>query len=249
MYRWASRFISYRTFYLWRARYYYYTRRVDVWLLANVLCFAIVVFVLWYYWKFSTVPPPRLHPQAAAVRVEGITNEVILRIAMVRHAGNPAGQEFTTGEDIRASTLRTMRVRQVLDGEVAWRLKANLLADIADYIEATDGCVPYQCTRVQAHISLLREAAAENRGINRALQPILDGPRDLVPSLEGVERQRVKSGWSDSFSDIHHQAWLLNDLRIMHARMMAEYPRRAPAPWLPEWLLGPGPTTGGGMPR
>lgn len=248
MYRWASRFISYRTFYLWRARYYYYTRRVDVLLLSNVLCFAVVVFVLWYYWKFSTVPPPRLHPQAAALRVEGITNEAILRIAMVRRAGSPPGQDFTTGEDIRGSTLRTMRVRQVLDGEVAWRLKATLLADIADYIEATNGCAPYQCARVQAHISLLREAAAENRGINRALQPILDGPRDRVPSLEGVEHQRVKSGWSDSFSDIYHQAWLLNDLRTMHARMMAEYPRRAPAPWLPEWLLGAGPTTGSGMP-
>ncbi|ELC7364811.1 hypothetical protein [Stenotrophomonas maltophilia] len=248
MYRWVSRFISYRTFYVWRARFYYHTRHLDVWMLASVLCFLGVVALLWYYWRFTNVPLPRMHPQVAALRVEGITNEAIHRIVLVRHGGTPPGKPFSTPEEIRASTVRTMRVRQVLDGEVAWRLKANLLADIADYIEATAGCVPYQCTRVQAHISQLREAATENAGINRALQPILDGPRDLVPGLTSVDRQRVKSGWSDSFSDIFHQVWLLNDLQTMHARMMAEYPKRAPAPWLPEWLIGPEPTTSNGMP-
>ncbi len=55
-------------------------------------------------------------------------------------AGTPRGQHagapFTTPEEVRASTLRTMRVRQVMDSEVVWRLKADMLADIADYITA-----------------------------------------------------------------------------------------------------------------
>lgn len=248
MYRWVSRFISYRSFYLWRARYFYYTRHLDAWTLSSLLCLSGAVMLLWYCWRFTTVPPPRMHPQAAALRVEGITNEAIHRIVLVRHGGSTPGQEFTTAQEIRASTVRTMRVRQVLDGEVAWRLRADLLADIADYIEATNGCVPYRCARVQDRIVLLREAAAENTGINQALQRILDGPSDLVPSLESSDRQRVKSGWSDSFNDIYHQTWLLNDLQTMHARMMAEYPRRAAAPWLAAWMSGPEPPRGTGMP-
>ena len=38
MYRWVSRFISYRTFYLWRARFYYYTRNLDRWVQFTLLC-------------------------------------------------------------------------------------------------------------------------------------------------------------------------------------------------------------------
>ncbi|HIE4564806.1 TPA: hypothetical protein ACXNIY_002896 [Stenotrophomonas maltophilia] len=247
MYRWVSRFMSYRSFYVWRARYYYYTRHLDAWMLASVLCFMGVLALLWYYWQFTSVPPPRMHPQAAALRVEGITNEAIHRIVLVRHGGTIPSKPFTTPEEIRASTVRTMRVRQVLDGEVVWQMKVNLLLDIADYIEATNGCVPYRCVRVQERIALLREAAEENAGINRALQAILDAPPHVMPSLEDGEGHRVKSGWSDPFGDIYHQTWLLNDLQTMHARMMAEYPKRAPAPWLPEWLIGPEPTTGNGM--
>lgn len=248
MYGWVSRFMSYRTFYVWRARYRYYTRYLNGRIVVSALCLAGVVLLLWYYWRYTNVPPPRMHPQAAALRVEGITNEAIHRIVLVRHGGSTPGQEFTTPHDVRASTVRTMRVRQVLDGEVAWRLKANLLADIADYIEVTGGCVPYPCAQVQARLLLLREAAVQNAGINQTLQRILDGPSDLMPSLERGDRQRVKSGWSDSFDDIYYQTWLLNDLQSMHARMMAEYPRRAPAPWLPEWMMGTESSTGSGMP-
>ncbi|HFF2827270.1 TPA: hypothetical protein ACGCD9_001141 [Stenotrophomonas maltophilia] len=248
MYGWVRRFMSYRSFYLWRARYYYYTRHLDGWMLASLLCLSGVVMLLWYYWRFTNVPPPRIHPQAAALRVEGIGKEAIHRIVLVRHGSNTPGQPYVTAADIRASTRRTMRVRQAMESEVAWRLKANLLADIADYIEATGGCAPYRCTRVVDRIASLREAAEENAGINRALQTILDGPHDLVPSLESSDRQRVKSGWSDSFSDIYHQAWLLNDLQTMHARMMEEYPKRAAAPWLAEWMSDPEPSRGTGLP-
>ncbi|ACF52943.1 hypothetical protein [Stenotrophomonas maltophilia] len=248
MYRWVSWFMSYRSFYVWRARYRYYTRHLDAWMLASTLCLMGVVALLWYYWQFTSAPPPRMHPQAAALRVEGITNEAIRRIVLVRHGGTTPGKAFTTPEEIRASTVRTMRVRQVLDGEVAWRLKASLLTDIAEYIDATDGCVPYRCERVQERIAFLREAAEENAGVNRALQAILDEPMDLLPNLEDNERQRVKSGWSDSFDDIYHQTWLLNDLQRMHARMMAEYPRRAPVSWLPKWMTGSTPESRNGMP-
>ncbi len=73
MYRWVSRFISYRTFYLWRARYYYYTRNLDRWVLFTLLCLSGIALVLWYHWRLTSVPPPRVHPDAAALRVENIT--------------------------------------------------------------------------------------------------------------------------------------------------------------------------------
>lgn len=248
MYSRVSRWLSYRSFYLWRARYRYYTRHLDAWTLTTVLCLSGMVVLLWYYWRFTHVPPPRVHPQAAALRLEGVTHEAIHRIVLVRHGGNPPGEDFTTAEEIRGSAQRTIRVRQTLESEVVWRLKAQMLTDIAEYIEATDGCAPYRCTRVVERIASLREAARENAAINRALQGILDGPHDLVPSLESSDRQRVKSGWSDPFNDIYYQTWLLNDLQAMHARMMTEYPKRAPLPWLAAWLSDPEPARGMGAP-
>ncbi|WP_295573475.1 hypothetical protein [uncultured Stenotrophomonas sp.] len=248
MYGWVRRFMSYRSFYLWRARYRYYTRHLDAWTLTTLLCLSGMVVVLWYYWQFTNVPPPRVHPQAAALRLESVSHEAINRIVLVRHGGNPSGQEFTTAAGIRANAQRTMRVRQTLESEMVWRLKAHMLADIADYIDATDGCAPYQCTQVVDRITSLREAAMENAATNRALQRILDGPDDLVPCLESSNRQRLKTGWSDPFNDVYYQTWLLNDLHTMHARMMTEYPKRAPLPWLAAWLSDPEPPRDAGMP-
>lgn len=142
MYRWVKGIISYRTFYIWRARYRYYTRNLDLWTLMSGLCIAGLLLVLWYMWRMLSVPTPRVHPETAALRIEGVTREAIHRIVLVRHAGSTPGAPFTTPEEVRASTLRTMRVRQVMDSEVVWRLKADMLADIADYITATGGCFP-----------------------------------------------------------------------------------------------------------
>ncbi|WP_303636621.1 hypothetical protein [Stenotrophomonas tuberculopleuritidis] len=239
MYNVLGVFMSYRRYYLWRARYRYYTRNMDRWTLVHATATLCLILLLWYHWRALSVPPPRVHPEAAALRVEGITNEAIHRIVLVRHGGTPRGVEFTTPADIRASTRRTLQVRRTLDSAVAWQLRANLLADIGDYIGATGGCAPYDCWQVKDRIALLRKASAENAAINSALEPILEMPPHLTPNLNGGERGRVKSGWSDSFNDIYYQTWLLGDLQRMHARMMVEYPKRAPAPWLPRLLTDP----------
>lgn len=239
MYNFMSQFISYRRYYVWRARYRYYTRNIDAWTVACAATMTFMVLLLWLYWRALNVPPPRVHPEAAALRVEGITNEAIHRIVRVRHGGTTPGEAFTTAEDIRASTLRTIRVRQALDDAVVWQLKADMLADIADYIDATGGCLPYNCWFVKDRIGSVRAAGTDNAAINAALAPILEVPLHIVPDLDGGERMRVKSGWSDSFNDIYYQTWLLRDLQDMHARMMVEYPRRAPAPWLQRLLFDP----------
>lgn len=239
MYRWVSGIVSYRTFYIWRARFRYYTRNLDLWTLMSGLCIAGLLLVLWYLWQMLGVPPPRVQPKAAALRIEGVTREAIHRIVLVRHAGRTPGAPFTTPEEVRASTLRTMRVRQVMDSEVVWRLKADMLADIADYITATGGCVPYDCRRIRARLEDVRRAGVENAQINTALLTILEVSLDQMPSLEAVEHERVKSGWSDGFNDIYDQIWLLRGLQVMHAQMMREYPQRAPVPWLPRLLSDP----------
>ena len=83
MYGWVRRFMSYRSFYLWRARYYYYTRHLDGWMLASLLCLSGVVMLLWYYWRFTHVPPPRIHPQAAPLR-GGASSDVDFNLAVKR---------------------------------------------------------------------------------------------------------------------------------------------------------------------
>jgi hypothetical protein len=238
MYRFMSRFISYRSYYLWRARYRYYTRHLDRWSLLSASCLAGVVLVLWYYARVVGLPPPRVHPDVVAVRLESISREAIHRIALVRHGNGRGGEPFATPEQVRDGTLRTMRVRQVLQSEVVWRLKAHLLADIAEYIDATGGCFPYDCNRVLHHLELLHRAEAENRAITLGLQAILEVPLDRMPDLSGGERLRVRSAWSDGFGDTHDQLWLLGELQGMHARMMLEYPHRAAAPWLARVLHG-----------
>lgn len=239
MYNRVRGLMSYRSFYVWRARCRYFARYLDGWRLVTLLCFFGVLALLWYHWRVANLPPPRVHPEAAALRVESITKEAIHRIVLVRHGGETPGQEFTTPEAVRASTLRTMQVRAVLDSEMAWRLKARMLADIGDYIHATGGCVPYDCRRVRDRLEFVRRAGVENAEINAGLAPLLDIPLDRMPCLDVGERRRVKSGWSDTFNDIYYQAWLLRDLQTMHAQMMLEYPKRAPAPWLPRLFSDP----------
>lgn len=238
MYGWVRQFINYRSFYLWRARYRYYTRNVDGWMLSSALCLVCMAMVLWYYWRVASVPPPRVHPEAAALRVENITHEAIRRIVSVRHGGRAPGEMFSTPEEVRAGTLRTLQVRQLLDSAEAWQLKAHLLADVADYITATGSCFPYECWRVTHRLELLRAAQAENAAINEALASVLAEPLDRMPNLDGGERMRVQSAWSDTFGDAYNQTWLLGDLQAMHARMMLEYPQRAGAPWLARLLTG-----------
>ena len=156
---------------------------------------------------------------------------------LVRHGGPTPGEPFTTPEDVRAGTLRTLRVRQLLDSERVWQLKAHMLADMAAYIEATGSCFPFPCWQVSHRLELMRAAEAENAAINRGLEPVLEVPLDRMPNLNGGERARIQTAWSDPFGDVYNQTWLLGDLQNMHARMMMAYPQRVGAPWLMR-LLG-----------
>lgn len=231
-------FMSYRRFYVWRARYHYFIRDVDGWTLISLLLLFCMGMLAWGYWRALNLPPPRVHPEAAALRVEGLTKEAIHRIVLVRHGGTSPGQELQTHAEIRANTLRTLRVRQTLRDQVALQFKADLLADMADYIDATGGCFPYECLRVMNRIDLVQRAAADALALNDALATVLEVPPHLLPNLEGT-RARLRSGWSDDFNDVYYYTWLLRDLQQMHAAMMHEYPHRAPAPWLARLLTFP----------
>jgi len=231
MYRFMSRFMTYRRYYLWRARIRYFTHDMDTWTLACLVLMVCMGLMVWGFWRVVNVPQPRIHPEAAAVRVEVLTDEAIHRIVLVRHGGTTPGDPFYSAAEIRGSTQRTLRVRQTLQDPVAMKLQADMYADIADYINATGACMPFPCRRVSFRIEQLQRSGHESAVRNKALAEILQVPWYLVPNLDG-ERTRVRSGWADDFQDVYSHAWNLHDLQKMHARMMAEYPYRAAVPWL-----------------
>lgn len=228
-------FMSYRRYYLWRARYRYYTRNIDAWSVLCTLLLVCMALMTWGYWRTLNVPPPRIHPQAAELHVQSLIEETIHHIAVVRHADASPGLFFDSHADIRASTVRTLKVRQVLQDAAALQLQADMYADIADYITATSACFPYGCEQVIGRIEQLRRAGQRSAAINAALLPVLDVPADMIPNLEG-ERQRVESGWADDFNDVQFHTWILRDVQQVHAHMMSEYPHRAPMPWLARLL-------------
>lgn len=231
MYNFMGYFMSYRRYYLWRARIRYVTHDMDTWTLACLVLLISMVLMTWTFWRVVNAPAPRIHPEAAAVRVEMLTDEAIHRIVLVRHGGRTPGDPFYSAAEIRGSTQRTLRVRQTLQDPVSMQLQADMYADIADYVNATGACMPFPCPRVTAAIERLQQAGRESATRNKALAEILRVPWYLIPNLDG-ERMRVRSGWSDDFQDVYFQTYVLHDVQKMHARMMAEYPHRAAVPWL-----------------
>ncbi|HDS0949527.1 TPA: hypothetical protein QDZ34_002461 [Stenotrophomonas maltophilia] len=238
MYRFFSRFINYRRFYVWRARINYCLRDGYLWSSVCGVLFLCLVLTNWVSWRINSVPAPRIHPEAAKVRVQALAEEASHRIAVVHHNAGRPGQAYQDPEEIRAGTVRSLRVREAYMEPAARKLQADLLADIADYIDAAGVCAPYVCWQVSDTVRRLRQARARNANLHHALTQVLYVPAGVQPNLDG-ERMRVRGPSEDAFQDVIYHGWVLADIQLMHARMMVEYPERAPLPWLSRLLDTP----------
>lgn len=238
MYSFMGQFMSYRRYYVWRARYRYYTRDMNAWTVACGLLLLGLLLMFWLHLRVQSVPAPRVHPQAAELRVRMITEQAFHRIGVVRRGGDAPGSAYDSPAAIREGTERTLRVRQTLREAEALQLHADMFADMADYITASGVCAPYNCWYVGDRIQRLRNSGARSAEINAGLEPVLEVPADVWPHLKG-ERLRVQGGWSDDFQDVLFHTWLLADVQQMHAQMMREYPERAPMPWLSRLMATP----------
>lgn len=238
MYRIFSRFINYRCFYVWRARINYCLRDGYLWSSVSAVLFLCLVLTSWVSWRINSVPAPRIHPEAAKVRVQALADDAFHRIAVVHNNGGRPGQMYRTPEEIRAGTVRSLRAREAYLEPASRKLQAALLADIGDYVDAAGVCAPYVCWQVSDTIARLRKASARNAHIHHALTQVLHVPEGVQPSLDG-ERERVRGASEDAFQDVIYHGWVLADIQLMHARMMVEYPERAPLPWLSRLLDTP----------
>ncbi|WP_416056644.1 hypothetical protein [Stenotrophomonas maltophilia] len=230
--------MTYRSFYVWRARIDYCLRDGYLWSSVCGVLLLSLILTNWVSWRVNSVPAPRIHPEAANVRVQALAEEAFHRIAVVHDNEGNRGQIYRTPEQIRAGTVRSLRAREAYLEPKARQLQADLLADIADYINATGVCAPYACWQVRDTVERLRTASAHNAYINQELHPVLHVPAGVQPNLEG-ERVRVRGASEDGFQDVIHHGWVLADIQLMHARMMVEYPNRAPLPWLSRLLDTP----------
>ncbi|WP_312253282.1 hypothetical protein [Stenotrophomonas sp.] len=228
-YRYVSRFMSYRRYYTLRAKFHYYRRYLNSVTLVVVFMGVCLVTTVWVGWRAMNPTVPRVHPQAAQVRMEMLSYEAHRRMGAVRHADGRGLTPFTTHARIVAGAQRAMQVRQALHVPVSLQLQSDMLADIADYIGMAGVCAPYPCEKVSEYIQTLHEASERSMQVHQALQPVLEVPEDVVPELEG-ERSRLAHGWADDFGDVHAHLWILHDLRRMHANMMYQSSYREPWP-------------------
>ncbi|KAF1014608.1 MAG: hypothetical protein GAK31_02095 [Stenotrophomonas maltophilia] len=194
-------------------------------------------FVLWLWRLAAHAPVPRLHPQVAALKVECVHDEMIELAVRLRMMPMPEGQSYRTLEDIRASAERTVKVRDVLALAEVLQLEAQMLADIADHIEAAGNCVPYRCQEVLGRIGLLRNARTQAAETNAVLHGVLALPPGTQVALEG-DLGRLRNGWGDSFTDAFFHVATLLDLQQVHAGMVQDYPNREPLVAAVQVLLG-----------
>lgn len=231
MYSRFSRFLTYRRFYVWRARYNYVMRSINGWTWVYALLFLGLVYSCWIIWKLSDPPVPRVHPEAAKMQVRMIREQSMHRVAVAHYGVSHPGQDFTSADEVRAATLRALRARELYLGEESKQLQADMLADISDYIRATGVCAPFICWHVKESVAQLRRAGERTARLDAALRPMLHLPDGALPPLEG-DLNRLQNSWSDSFHDVVFHGWMLSDIQVLHERMMEEYPRREPMPWL-----------------
>jgi len=231
MYKKFSRFMTYRRFYVWRARYNYVVRSINGWTLVYALLVLGLVYSCWVIWKISNPPVPRVHPEAAKVQVRLIREQSMHRVAVALHGGGKPGQDYSTADEVRAATLRAMRARELYLGEESKQLQADMLADISDYIRATGVCAPFICWHVKESIAQLQRAGQRTAALDEALRPMLNLPSGALPPLDGG-LDRLQNSWSDPFQDVVFHGWMLSDMQVLHERMMKEYPQREPMPWL-----------------
>ncbi|AWH19002.1 hypothetical protein C1922_17650 [Stenotrophomonas sp. ZAC14D2_NAIMI4_7] len=235
-YRYVSRFISYRRYYAWRAKFHYYWRYVNKTTLLIAFMGLCLATMCWVQWRALNPTVPRIHPQAAQVRMEALSFEAYRRMGAVRYADGRGLTPFTTHARIVAGAERAIRVRQALQVPAALQLQSDMLADIADYIGMTGVCAPYPCEVVREYVQTLHEAGERSLQVQQALQPVLELPEHVVPALEG-ERARLAHGWADSFDDVDAHLWILHDLRRMHGNMMLQARAREPWPLLARVVL------------
>ncbi|HYQ25266.1 hypothetical protein [Stenotrophomonas sp.] len=230
MYRRFSRFMSYRRFYVWRARYNYLVRNCNEWTFVYVLLFLGLLYSCWIIWKISNPPVPRVHPQAAKVQLRMMGEQATHRVAVAYDGGGAPGVDVSVAAEVRAAAQRSARVRGTYLSEESLQLQAHMLADISDYITVSGVCAPYVCWHVSETITRLRRASQRTAALNEALQPMLGLADGALPPLEG-ELERLQTSWSDNFQDVTFHGWALHDIQVMHEQMMRQYPERAPMPW------------------
>lgn len=231
MYKKFSRFMTYRRFYVWRARYNYVMRSINGWTLVYALLVLGLVYSCWIIWKISNPPVPRVHPQAARVQVRMMGEQAAHNIAVAMDGGGTRGTPYTTAAQLRAAARRSIRVRKVYLTQESRQLQAHMLADVADYINASGVCKPYLCWHVGENVARLRRAHERTAELEVVLRPVLDLRDGSVPKLGG-DLERLQSSWSENFYDVSTYGMAMNDVQVMHEKMMIEYPRRAPMPWL-----------------
>ena len=235
-YRYLRHFISYRRYYLWRAKARYYRRYVNKGTLLVAFIGLCLATMCWVQWRALNPMVPRIHPQAAEIRMEMLSYEVHRRMGAVRYADGRGLVPFATHARIVAGAQRAIRVRQTLRAPVALQLQSDMLADIADYIGMAGVCAPYPCEVVSEYIQSLHEAGERSLQVHQALQPVLEVPAHVVPALDG-ELRRLAHGWADDFNDVHSHLWMLQDLQRMHADMMHQSSYREQWPLLARLLL------------
>ncbi len=231
MYSRFSRFMTYRRFYVWRARYNYVARSINGWTWVYALLVLGLIYSIWIIWKLSDPPVPRVHPEAARLQVQSMGEQAAHHVAVAMDGGGTRGTPYTSATQLRDAARRSIRVREVYLSQESRQLQAHMLADVADYITVSGVCKPYLCWHVGENIAGLRRAHQRTSELEAALQPVLgmrDGP---VPKLGG-ELERLQSSWSENFRDVSTYGMAMHDVQVMHEKMMAEYPQRAPMPWL-----------------
>lgn len=194
-------------------------------------------FLLYLWWLGAHAPVPRVHPQVAALQAERVHDEMIEHAVRVRMTSLPDGQPYSTPQDIRASAERTVKVRDVLARPEVLHLEAQMLADIADHIEAAGSCVPHTCQQVLGRIALLRNARMQAAQTNAVLHGVLALPAGTPVVLEG-DLGRLRSGWGDSFTDAFFHVGTLLDLQQVHAAIVQDFPNREPLVAAVQVLLG-----------
>lgn len=224
-------FSRFRRFSMWRARCNHLVRGITGWTYVYAMLFLGLLYSCWIIWKISNPPIPRVHPEAARMQVRMMSEQSAHNIAVVNHGEGTPGVVFSTPQQLRAATRRSMRARGVYLGAESKQLQADMLADISSYITDTGVCEPYLCDQVNQTVARLRQAGQKAAALDGVLRPMLTTPDGTMSSMEG-ELERLQDAWADTFEDVVVHAWVLHDVQVMHAQMMRRYPQRDPMPWL-----------------
>lgn len=230
-FRWL---MSYRTFYVWRVRcqYLLYCFRGFRWVSAVLLL--ALLWSSWLIFRLIHLPVPRVHPEAARLRVAMMGVNALRDIAVARERVGTPTEGLSTREEVRAAIQQSIKVRQIYLGQQSKQLQAHMLADMSDYITVTGVCEPFLCSQVGEMVVRLRMTTESTKVLDDAVRSMLNAPGAGSPAMDG-HAERMQFLRTDRFQDVVLQDWVFSELQIMHAEMMLEYRKRAPLPGL--WRL------------